>query len=332
MSALIDAQVRAAVSRLAPSRTECPVYRRRDLLSLGVTDAMQSAMIRRGELVRLRHGIYTLTESLDSADEATRHRIDLAAAIASAREPAWAFGASSAVVLGYPLPFPVPSQLALVRRSGMDERTLHQPSRHRLVLPRTHVTTGPVDADRSATVLGVPVVEPGLAALSTAVTLESGRWQTALFDAALWQGTDVARIVSLVETWRHLGHRDKLLGALERARPGAQTVLETFSRLTFVERGLPEPILQHAFYDDEGLIGYADMWWPSLNVIGEADGLVKYGTREDVIREKRREDRLRALGAAVVRWTFQDLEQRPEWIVSAIRRAAGSSTRAGEIR
>ena len=75
-----------------------------------------------------------------------------------------------------------------------------------------------------------------------------------------------------------------------------------------------------AIYDENGLIGYVDMWWPDLNVIGEADGLVKYTSRDDVVREKRREDRLRALGPAVVRWTFEDIESRPQSVVAAIRR------------
>ena len=43
--------------------------------------------------------------------------------------------------------------------------------------------------------------------------------------------------------------------------------------------------------DGEGLIGYVDMWWPELNVIGEADGAVKYESKADLLKEKRREDR-----------------------------------------
>jgi very-short-patch-repair endonuclease len=58
-----------------------------------------------------------------------------------------------------------------------------------------------------------------------------------------------------------------------------------------------------------------DFWWPSARVIGEFDGKGKY-LREEysggrsiadiVIDEKLREDRLRALGATVVRWGWSE--------------------------
>ena len=84
-------------------------------------------------------------------------------------------------------------------------------------------------------------------------------------------------------------------------------MLETLSRLALIGEGLPEPELQVDFHDGSGLIGRVDMWWPGLGVIGEADGLVKYGTGADVVREKVREDRLRATGRMVVRWTWSEI-------------------------
>jgi hypothetical protein len=75
--------------------------------------------------------------------------------------------------------------------------------------------------------------------------------------------------------------------------------------------GLPVPILQQAFYDAAGLIGYVDFWWPEFGLIGEFDGNGKYlrdelldgrTTSEIIMEEKRRENRLRALGPRVTRW------------------------------
>lgn len=317
---IVDARVRTTVDSLTQRAHERPVFRRRDLVGEGIDDTLMMAMVRRGELTRLRHGVYALTSSLEGADASGRHRIELAAAIAGAREPVWAFGPSAALLHGMPLPFTTPNRLALVRPSGADERRLTQPSRHRLTIPDAHVTTGPLDLAGTVIVSGVPCVVPGLAAVSTAAALTSSRWRTALLDAALWRGETSEDLAALIGVWRQLGHRAEVLSALSRARVGAQTVLETFSRLAFVEGGLPEPILQQSFHDENGLIGYVDMWWPDLNVIGEADGLVKYTSRDDVVREKRREDRLRALGPAVVRWTFEDIESRPQSVVAAIRR------------
>jgi hypothetical protein len=41
--------------------------------------------------------------------------------------------------------------------------------------------------------------------------------------------------------------------------------------------------------------------------VGEFDGRVKYGQSADLWAEKQREDRLRALGLAVVRWVWADV-------------------------
>ena len=145
----------------------------------------------------------------------------------------------------------------------------------------------------------------------------------ALFDSALWDGrTTVEELEAAIERWRHLGGSRELREALALARPGAQTVLETLSRLALMAEGLPEPELQVEFYDDEGLIGRVDMWWPGLGVIGEADGLLKYGSGEDVVREKAREDRLRALGFIVVRWTWREIMTSPETVARRLRAAA----------
>lgn len=321
MSSRVDADTHAAVRLLRDLAHERLVHSRQELLSLDISDALQTAMVQRRLLTRLRHGIYALTDLVVTATAADRHLIDLAACVASAREPAWAFAASGALLRGMPLPFGAPDSLSVVRSSGGDERALRRPSRHRLTIPAAEITTGPVGTDTCSVIRGIPVVGPALAGVSAAATMTSSRWRTALFDAALWQGATSEEVADVLDQWRHLGHREELLGALERARPGAQTVFETFSRLSLIEQGIPEPVLQQPFYDEDGLIGYVDMWWPDWNVIGEADGAVKYRTRGDVVAEKRREDRLRRRGPAVVRWMVDEIEEHPELVAARIRQA-----------
>ncbi len=62
-------------------------------------------------------------------------------------------------------------------------------------------------------------------------------------------------------------------------------------------------------------------------VLVEFDGLVRYAGADDLVAEKRREDRLRALGYEVVRVMWADLEH-PERILRAIRQAIARSRRA----
>lgn len=324
MHASVSAEVVDAADRLRELLDSHPVWRRRDLIEFGIPDSLQSAMVRRDALVRLRHGVYALPEIVHTDDAAVRHRTDLAAAIAAAVEPTWGFALSGALVNGLPLPFPAPDRVYLLRRGAMDLRALTEPSRHRLTIPPTSVTGSTQIRDVDATVVGgVPVVSRPLAAVSAAAGLTSTRWRVALFDAVLWDGaTDVESLLALAERWRHLGNLDAVRRAISLARPGAQTPLETLSRLALCEQGLPMPELQVPFYDSAGLIGYVDMWWPRLKVIGEADGALKYATKDDLMAEKVREDRLRALGFIVVRWTWEEIMTNPAAVAERILRAA----------
>ena len=99
--------------------------------------------------------------------------------------------------------------------------------------------------------------------------------------------------------------------AIELADGAAESVGESVSRVGFHLLGLPAPMLQARFSDRFGTIGVVDFWWPEFRLIGEFDGEVKYddpaflagrSPQEALHDEKRREDRLRALGNGVTRW------------------------------
>jgi hypothetical protein len=105
---------------------------------------------------------------------------------------------------------------------------------------------------------------------------------------------------------------------VDLARDGAESVLESISRVRLCKRGLPEPILQQEFHDQRGFVGRVDMWWPQWRLIGEADGMGKYDDPQDLRREKIREDRLRALGLSVVRWTWNEIWDRPGDVVARL--------------
>jgi hypothetical protein len=323
MSRSTDALCRAALRLMIDSEADTPVWRRDDLLVAGVSDSTQSAMLRRDLLVRLRHGIYVASPLLEQADSRARHRIDLAAAMAACSEPVWAAGPSAALLRRMPMPVDVPTRLHLLRAGRQDLRSLTEASRHRLVIPATStLSLRDAEAHAGPDVEGIPCVDWSSAAVTSGIHVPH-EWRVALFDSALWDGrTTVDELAATVERWRHLGGSRELLEALALARPGAQTVLETLSRLALMAEGLPEPELQVEFRDDQGLIGRVDMWWPGLRVIGEADGLLKYGSADDVVAEKIREDRLRALGFIVVRWTWREILTSPATVARRLRAAA----------
>ena len=106
----------------------------------------------------------------------------------------------------------------------------------------------------------------------------------------------------------------RLLDEFHPHRLGRTIDDEDFDEAEYADAEVP-------FFDDDGLIGYVDMFFDSLGVIGEADGLIKYSTGEDLIAEKRREDRLRRLHP-VVRWDWQRIWSDPKSVAGQIRDAS----------
>lgn len=136
-----------------------------------------------------------------------------------------------------------------------------------------------------------------------------------VFDRALAAGADADTMARLLESrlrWRGVGIARR---ALSFADSAAESVGESWSRAQMIEAGLPLPRLQHTFPTHEGP-ARTDFDWDGV-LVGEFDGLQKYGRlvrrgetpRDALIREKRREDALRAQGIMVIRWTWGTLER-----------------------
>lgn len=104
---------------------------------------------------------------------------------------------------------------------------------------------------------------------------------------------------------------------------------ESLSRVLFHRAGIPAPDLQHEVVGRDGpWVATVDFWWGGRHpVVGEFDGGIKYGRLlrpgqepgDAVVQEKIREDMLRDLGLAVVRWTWQDLAE-PSYLLDRLRR------------
>jgi hypothetical protein len=62
------------------------------------------------------------------------------------------------------------------------------------------------------------------------------------------------------------------------------------------------------------------VWW-DLRIIGEADGALKYATRDDLIREKARQEALERAGWLVIRWNWAEAVTDPRIMIRRIERA-----------
>lgn len=260
-------------------------------------------LVRAGELVRLRRGTYATRATLDGLDEVGLHLLRTHAVGLSLRGAA-AFSHVSALPLyGVPL---WNADLRTVHVTRLDTGAARNEA-------GVHHHVGDLTADELRWVDGLPVVPPARALVEMA-GLNPFDAAVAAADAALHAG---------VTTREELDAALDRMRVWPRARPAARAVVfadrradsvgESRLRVLMAEQGLPVPELQHHFYDEAGqLVGIVDFYFPDQRVVVEFDGRLKYAGdiadgSDAVYREKRREDKLRALGLVVVRVSWIDL-------------------------
>ena len=114
--------------------------------------------------------------------------------------------------------------------------------------------------------------------------------------------------------------RTRALRVIDFADSRAESPGESYSRAVMHRYGFPPPKLQHSFLSAQGrLLGRTDFYWAEQKLVGEFDGAVKYGgtlsgesAQTTLIREKRREDAIRATGTGFVRWAWADIAKPPQ--------------------
>lgn len=274
---------------------------------------------RAGRVSRLRRGVYADDTDLDPV---SRHRLRILAAKDILDGSAVLSHVSAAVWHGLDVPWALVDDRVHITRGASGGSWRDRLATHTGPLPPGHWTV--VDGLRTTT-LGRTVVD--LARVSPV------RYAVALADHALRDRggealrADMERIVTDGRGKRGIKQARWVVGFADgRAENGGESVC----RVVMASLDIPTPELQFEVRTARGaLIGRADFAWPALRTLGEFDGRVKYqrlaGAKGEepgqvVFREKRREDRLRAAGWEVVRWTWEDLA-RPEVLADSLRQA-----------
>jgi hypothetical protein len=160
--------------------------------------------------------------------------------------------------------------------------------------------------------------DDGTQPLSVALPVVDAALAGAVDRRAVERGDLEAEFAGATSRGRASARRALLLGDARSGSPG-----ESLSRAAMHVCGFPMPQLQKTFSDRSGRM-IVDFWWPSLELIGEFDGVGKYlrdeflkgvTPGEAIVAERRREDRLRALAPRVTRWGWDTA-----WGIPAFRR------------
>lgn len=303
---------------------ESIVLLRSELLAGGMDDNAIRRAVRRGDLVRVRHGSYATEPGWSTATPVRQHLL-LARSVLARSPIRLALSHQTAVVAhggpDYGLDLTDVHVARLDRRSGRREAGVAQ---HRGVLTEADVVsrhglacTSPL---RSALeVMTTHSSEVGLVVANDfihrgLVTADALRAAAAVQGIDRWPGSLAAR------------------AALALSGPGCESVGE--SRLVHLIHvwGLPAPVRQYVVRDRDGrIVARLDLAWPELGVWVEFDGRGKYlaATRpgrsvaDVVLEEKAREDLVRELKDwRCVRVVWPDL-YRPETTAVRLGRALG---------
>lgn len=160
---------------------------------------------------------------------------------------------------------------------------------------------------------GVRVTSPSRTAVDIARRLGFASGLMA-FDAVLrGKLATIEGLATAIEALPRRIDRCRAEAVLARADGRAESPAESLARARMYQIGAPIPDLQREFSRDGVVVGRVDFYWEDADCIGEMDGEVKYRkdglgrTAEDVvIAEKHREDALRRLVAAFVRFIWND--------------------------
>lgn len=314
---------------MEPAPVDARLRFRRDLVVRGWSDDELARLTRTASLTRLRRGAYLDGGPPTSAYE--RHRLVVQATVAQLRRPAVVSHQSAAVLHGLPL-WRVPlREVHITRRppaAAEASRTL-----------RCHVSH--LDAEDVVEVAGLPVTSPartvvdlarGLAFPSAVVTADAALRRPRPHLAALTTPEALrAQIAAAVGLPGSRGAARVVTFADGRS----ESVGESRSRVVLADLRLVPTTLQLAVRLADGAVVRADFGWEDVGLVGEFDGLVKYGrllrpgqdAGDAVIAEKLREDAIRDTGRGVVRWCWADLD-RPEQLGERVRRARERARRA----
>jgi hypothetical protein len=276
------------------------------LLAAGYTEKEVAQMARSGRLSVVRPGMYL--SGSPPADAVVAHGLAARAASGVVAERAALSHVSAAVLHGLPV-WGIP----LTRVHATRERGRSGGRLGHLV----HVHCAPLADDEVVVVDGVRVTAPARTIVDVARTQPFAQ-AVVLADAALGRGlvrrAELGVALTLAVGWPGLPAARR---AVAFADERSESVGESRSRIAIAAAGLPRPALQWQARTSSGeLVARVDFGWSERRTVGEFDGRTKYGrlltagrsASDAVYEEKLREDRLRALGLAVIRWTWSDLD------------------------
>lgn len=145
-----------------------------------------------------------------------------------------------------------------------------------------------------------------------------------------------------------LGRVGELLDSLgPRGRPGSKALrrlvttrddrdaltespLESALLRLLRDHAVPLPVPQFSVLEDQVFVARLDFAYPSQRIAIEADGYRWHSSPDRWRRDLRRENRLKLLGWTLLRFSWEDVHDRPEMVASQVRAALATAHRLSD--
>jgi hypothetical protein len=260
-----------------------------------------------GPWARIRYGVYAERERWESSSARDRARMRDRAALLVCDEGAVLSHSSAARALDLPVD-EVDDDYAHVTRLGQTQSCrLESGLKH-------HIALLPSDEIRTRDGLRFTTEVRTVADLAREYGYLTG---IVAADAALNRGLSKDELVAFANVHAADPRAPTVTAVALDATPGAESVLETRSRVMLTSFGIVELRLQVRFDLPNGGHAVVDMYSDDLRHVFEADGRITFESPQDNLGrpisasqklwdEKRREDQLRGLGLGVSRLTHRD--------------------------
>ena len=278
-----------------------------------------------GEWERIRRGAYAPPREWDDRE---RHLALIAATIPQIGSESVISHASAAILHGLPVPTALLGRVWVTRPAGGHGRRG----------PVLHLRRCRLDPSEVVLIGGVAVTSLARTAIDLA-RLQSHEWGVIACDAVLARGLDRGLLLASAQQTAGWPGAKKAVSAVLFADAAAQSPAESVSRVQLHRLGFPQPIIQFAVMNGGQLVATTDFGWEDQRLVGECDGKIKYGellrpgetAADAVMREKRREERIRGAGYWIARWGWAEAWN-PAVLRRIVERGFAMAPQARELR
>lgn len=325
------------------------LLRSADYDRLGQDRRKLATLHHRGEIVRIRRGIYVRSTEWNGLQPKEQYGLR-ALALAQAAENKPVFCHATAALLWGLWIVGIPQKLHSVTEVATSGRSTSSVVRHVASLSKGVKQCGPfLLTDKLTTTLQLVSTFSfpyAVAVCDSSLRLPENRGLVNQFTAPgvntaghmpLWEADcpqgpalSVDELRAGAGLMRSKAARKRVLAVIEFASGLSGSAGESLSRAKMFQLGFPAPVLQKRFVLRDGSDAFVDFWFEEQQVVAEFDGKGKY-LRSDwggglslqarIIAEKQREDQIRAYGVGFTRWDWKEMMNRDR--LTYILRQAG---------